>query len=160
MAMWTPRRRRYEAVHLVTTAPPTGLSNGYECLAREREAELAAEDHRLELAKRRNALEQLDLEAAERKTRSRVRRILLWMSALIGIAGPLHLIARWIWDFFYPSSDFSMMVATAAFVVSEVCACAGIYLAARFAKIKSDPTVTKALEAAMTLRTDIAADDP
>jgi hypothetical protein len=153
MGMWTLRRGRYAPVHLGTPAPTVSGPNVDECLARKREAELAAEDHRLEVAKRRNAREQLEQEAAERKTRSRVRRVLLWMSAFIGVAGPLHLVARWIWEFFYPSSNFNLMVATATFVVSEVCACAGIYLAARFDKGKSGSGTSEALRAAMALRT-------
>lgn len=151
MGMWTLRRGRYAPVHLATAAPVVRGPKVDEHLAREHQ--LAAEDHRLEVTKRRNAREQLEQEAAERKTRSRVRRILLWMSAFIGVAGPLHLVARWIWEFFYPSSNFNLMVATATFVVSEVCACTGIYLAARFDKGKSGPSTFEALRAAMALRT-------
>jgi hypothetical protein len=153
MAMWTLRWRRYEPVHSATGAPAVDGPDGDERLARKRGAELAAEDHRLEIAKRRNAREQLEQEAAERKTRSRVRRILLWMSAFIGVAGPFHLVARWIWEFFHPLSNFNLMMATVAFLVSEVCACAGIYLAARFDKGKSNPAASGPLQAAMALHT-------
>lgn len=141
------QRRLYTPVlpkdHAVPAAPPINGADPNESLTRAREAEIAAEDHRLQLAILQNAREQVEQQAAEQKVVSWVSRVLLWGSAVIGVAGSLNLIARWVWEFFHPLSHFDLMLSATTCVVSQVCSCVGVYVASRFGRSKSGSSASK-----------------
>jgi hypothetical protein len=111
-------------------------------LSRRREEELAAEDHHLKLARLQSSWKQVEQEAAERTTRSRVKRFLLWLSVFTAASATFHVVAVWIWQFFHPLSHFELVVSTVTFGVSEACACVGLYLTG-FRKKKSGSGASK-----------------
>jgi hypothetical protein len=140
------RRKPYEPVRPATGDPRLHDPSAHESLELIRRADLAYLDHRLEVAKRLDALDKLHHEAGERRTKSTVRMMLLRTSGFIGVASALHTAARWIWEFFYPSDHFDMIIEFASFAVSEICACVCLYLAIRIDKSKSSSSVSERLD--------------
>jgi hypothetical protein len=147
MGLWTLRRWAYPPVQSASSAPTGDGSRDDGSLPRKREAEIAEEEHRLNLARLRNERERLELEGAERRTRSRVRRVLFCMSAVIGVAAPAHVIDGWVRGDFHAMSNFELVVSAITVIATEACALLGMYLASRPDRGRAGSADAEVLEA-------------
>lgn len=68
----------------------------------------------------------IEQEAAERKTKSNTRRVLLRANAFLGCAGVAIVIAQRVWEFSHPLGHFELLVSLATCAVSGIISWVGV----------------------------------